>query len=130
MKLHMLTPESTVRAFAEAWSQLDLDRVVGLLHPDIVYHNIPLAPLVGKMTVETYLRSAGPFDSCRWTLREIAVTGDRVLTERVDEMVVRGSRIVLPVMGVFVVDSGLICEWRDYFDLASYREQWPQGAFQ
>ena len=92
-------PSDTVRAFADAWSRLDLDRVIGLLHPDICYHNIPLEPLSGKDEVEAYLRAAGPFEWCRWTLREIAATGDRVLTERVDEMVVRGTKIVLPVMG-------------------------------
>ena len=128
MELHLPTPEATVRAFAEAWSQLDLDRVIGLLHPDILYHNIPLTQLLGKLKVEAYLRSAGPFQSCRWTLREIAVTGNRVLTERIDEMVVHGCPIVLPVMGVFAVDGGLICEWRDYFDLATYRAQWPKEA--
>ena len=121
-------PSDTVRAFADAWSRLDLDRVIGLLHPGICYHNIPLEPLSGKYEVEAYLRAAGPFEWCRWTLREIAPTGDRVLTERVDEMVVRGTKIVLPVMGVFVVREGLISEWRDYFDLASYRAQWPQEA--
>lgn len=120
------TAIGTVRTFADAWTRLDFNEIAGLLHPDICYHNIPLEPLSGKAVVEAYLRSAGPFESCRWTLREIAVTGDRVLTERVDEMVVRGTRIVLPVMGVFVVDRGLISEWRDYFDLASYRAQWPQ----
>ena len=124
------TPEETVRAFADAWSRLDLDRVAGMLHPDIIYHNVPLDPLFGKEAVEHYLRSSGPFDWCRWTLLAVAVSGNRVLTERVDEMVVRGAPIALPVMGIFSVDRGLIYEWRDYFDLASYRAQWPQEAAQ
>jgi limonene-1,2-epoxide hydrolase len=119
------TPEATVRAFAAGWSDLDFDRIADLLHPDIHYHNIPMTPLSGKAQVEAYLRSAGPFESCRWILRELAVSGDRVLTERVDEMVVRGTSIVLPVMGVFVIERGRIIAWRDYFDLASYRSQWP-----
>lgn len=130
MDARSATAIGTVRAFADAWTRLDFNEIAALLHPDIHYHNIPLKPLSGKPEVEAYLRSAGPFESCRWTLREIAVTGDRVLTERVDEMVVRGTRIVLPVMGVFVVDRGLISEWRDYFDLASYRAQWPQEVSQ
>jgi len=128
MDLRSATPVGTVRAFADAWNRLDFDEIAGLLHPDIHYHNVPLTPLSGKADVEAYLRSAGPFESCRWTLLEIAATDDRVLTERVDEMVVRGTRVVLPVMGVFVIRDGLISEWRDYFDLASYRAQWPQEA--
>ncbi len=124
----LLPPEETVRSFAQAWSRLDLDQVIGMLHPDIRYHNIPLEPLSGKVAVGHYLRGSGPFDSCRWTLLAIASTGERVLTERIDEMVVRGARITLPVMGIFVVSRGLIREWRDYFDLSSYRAQWPQES--
>jgi limonene-1,2-epoxide hydrolase len=52
-----------------------------------------------------------------------------VLTERIDHLVVRGTSITLPIMGVFDVQDGLIAEWRDYFDLASYRAQLPtRGA--
>ena len=119
------SPRDTVFAFVAAWNRLDLDAVVALLSPGIDYHNIPLAPLAGRDAVEAYLRSAGPFESCEWRILSIAVSGAKVLTERVDEMVVDGTRIVLPVMGVFEVEDGLIRRWRDYFDLASYRAQWP-----
>lgn len=119
------TPESVVAAFAQAWDRLDMDAVIALLSPDIVYHNMPLVPLRGRPAVEAYLRSVGPFDRCTWHLLALASSGRLVLTERRDELVVRGKLIVLPVMGIFEVDDGLISGWRDYFDLASYREQWP-----
>jgi limonene-1,2-epoxide hydrolase len=119
-------PLDIVTAFVGAWNRLDLDTVVGLLSPDIEYHNMPLARLAGRDAVEAYLRSAGPFESCEWRIRSIAASGCKVLTERVDELVVAGTRISLPVMGVFEVEDGLIRRWRDYFDLASYRAQWPQ----
>jgi limonene-1,2-epoxide hydrolase len=115
----------TVVAFCDAWSRLDMDRVIAMLSPEIEYHNVPLKPLTGKAEVERYLRSVGPFDSCEWELLSIAENGDRVLTERVDRMVIGGASISLPVMGVFEVDGGTIRRWRDYFDLASYRAQWP-----
>lgn len=120
-----MEPAATVTAFAAAWSRLDLDRVVALLAPDIEYHNMPVEPIDGKAAVEAYLRSAGPFDSCTWHILALAASGSRVLTERIDELVVRGKNIVLPVMGIFEVEAGLIRRWRDYFDLASYRAQWP-----
>jgi limonene-1,2-epoxide hydrolase len=119
------TPERVVVTFAQAWDRLDMDAIVELLSPDVVYHNMPLAPLRGRDAVEAYLRSVGPIDSCSWRLLALATSGRKVLTERVDELVVRGKRIVLPVMGIFEVADGLIREWRDYFDLASYRAQWP-----
>ena len=40
-------------------------------------------------------------------------------------MVVGATRIALPVNRVFELRDGLIAAWRDYFDLSSYRAQWP-----
>lgn len=50
----------------------------------------------------------------------VAVTGDKVLTERIDHLRdADGSTIgAFPVMGIFVVEDGKIAEWRDYFDSA------------
>ena len=120
-----LEPEPVVRAFVGAWNRLDMDTVMALLSPDIEYHNIPLAPISGKTEVERYLRSVGPFEWCEWRILTLAVSGQAVLTERVDAFTVQGVSIVLPIMGVFKVEGGLIRRWRDYFDLASYRAQWP-----
>lgn len=118
-----LTPETVVRLFIEAWSGPDFDRICALLGEDVAYHNIPMEPLFGKATVEAYLRSAGPFEESEWELLHIATSDDRVLTERVDRMVLGGKPIALPLMGIFRVSAGLIREWRDYFDLAMYRAQ-------
>lgn len=120
-----LGPESVVRAFVDAWNRLDMDAVGALFSPHIEYHNIPLAPITGKAEVNRYLRSVGPFETCEWRILTLAVSGQAVLTERIDAFTVRGRSIVLPVMGVFEVEGGLIRRWRDYFDLASYRAQWP-----
>ncbi len=116
-------PETVVRNFVEAWHGPDLDRVCALLGKDIIYHNIPMDRLEGKAAVETYLRTAGPFEESVWDLLHIAVNGAHVLTERIDRMVVGGKTIALPLMGIFRVSGGLIREWRDYFDLAMYRAQ-------
>ena len=118
-------PAQVVRAFVDAWNRLDMDGVAALLAPDIDYHNMPMEPIAGKAAVERYLRSVGPFDSCDWRIVSMAVTGNTVLTERVDAFVVDGTPIALPLMGVFEIEDRLIRRWRDYFDLASYRAQWP-----
>jgi limonene-1,2-epoxide hydrolase len=114
-----------VLRFCAAWDRLDMDSVVALLGDDIVYHNIPVEPLIGKAAVEAYLRAAGPFDSCRWELVAIAANGGTVLTERVDRFIIKDQAIALPVSGTFEVADGRIIKWRDYFDLASYRAQLP-----
>jgi limonene-1,2-epoxide hydrolase len=119
------SPAAIVRAFADAWDRLDFATILALLAPGIRYENGPLPVLVGHRAVGDYLQGAGPFEACRWDLISIAENGTRVLTERVDHLWVRGKAIRLPVMGVFDVQQGLILHWRDYFDLASYRAQWP-----
>lgn len=120
-----LEPEMVVRAFVGAWNRLDLDGVLALLTDDVVYHNIPLEPISGRTEVEAYLRSVGPFDTCDWQILNLAVSGNAVLTERIDAFTVDQTPISLPIMGVFEIEMGLIRRWRDYFDLASYRAQWP-----
>lgn len=111
--------------FCAAWDRLDFDAIAASLANDIEYHNIPLEPLHGRAEVDRYLRAAGPFESCAWEIVSIAANGNRVLTERIDRFTVAGTPIALPVMGTFEIEDGLIRRWRDYFDLASYRAQWP-----
>jgi limonene-1,2-epoxide hydrolase len=122
-----MTPTDVVLAYCAAWGRLDMDAAMALLHPQIDYHNIPMAPLAGKAAVEAYLRGAAArMEACDWEVLAVAAAGARVLTERVDRMTVRGHAITLPIMGIFEVEDGLIRRWRDYFDLASYRAQWPR----
>ncbi|MGH2900752.1 MAG: limonene-1,2-epoxide hydrolase family protein, partial [Solirubrobacteraceae bacterium] len=49
----------------------------------------------------------------------IASSGDRVFTERVDRFVMGEKRFDLPVNGVFELRGGKIVSFRDYFDLAT-----------
>jgi len=113
-----MSPEETVKAFVAAWSALDEERIYGLLAEDVVYHNIPLAPVTGLEAVRAYL-AAWPVDECEWELVNIAARGDVVLTERVDRFRRGADRIVVPVMGAFEVRDGRIVQWRDYFDLGA-----------
>jgi len=39
--------EQVVRTFVDAWNALDWERIYALMAPDIVYHNMPLRPVVG-----------------------------------------------------------------------------------
>ncbi|AXU20915.1 limonene-1,2-epoxide hydrolase (plasmid) [Novosphingobium sp. THN1] len=118
-----MSPLECVLSFCSAWTGPDLDRVIAHLAPDITYHNIPMEPLSGLAAVERYLRGVGPLTDSAWEVRHAAANGDHVLTERIDRMTIGGARVELPLMGVFRVRDNLICEWRDYFDLASYRAQ-------
>ena len=112
-----------VEAFVAAWNRMDFDAVIDTLSEDVVYHNIPMQPLHGRDAVQSYLEKAWRFDSVDWQLLNIAADGSVVLTERIDDFVIDGQPVSLPVMGAFEVADGRITAWRDYFDLASYRTQ-------
>lgn len=118
-----MTPIEVVRSFVAAWNANDLERILAHLHEQVVYHNIPMAPVHGRAAVRTYLEAIGGFDWIDWKLHAIAADGARVLTERSDDFGLRGRSISLPIMGIFEIEDGLIRAWRDYFDLASYRAQ-------
>ena len=95
---------------------------------DAVYHNIPLAPVVGpdqiKATIEGF---SGGVESIEFRLDAIAANGSTVLTERLDIFTFANGRIDLPVMGTFEVRDGKIAAWRDYFDMAMFLNQMPTG---
>ena len=61
-------PIDVVRRFCAAWGTEDLDTIVGFFTDDAVYHNIPLAPVVGpdqiKATIEGF---SGGVESIEFT---------------------------------------------------------------
>ena len=59
-------------------------------------------------------------------LLNIAADDPVVLTERIDRFTVDGTSIALEIMGVFEIADGRIHRWCNYFDLTSYRAQWPK----
>ncbi len=120
------SPAAIVRSFIAAWNANDLDRVVAHLHPDVCYHNMPVEPIRGREAVRSYLFGKGGFEWVDWKLLALAESGDKVLTERVDDFGLGGRDISLPLMGIFEIESGLIRAWRDYFDLGMYRRQLDQ----
>lgn len=117
------SPVGVVLGFLNAWNQCDLDAVVSHFHEDILYHNIPMTPLRGKAEAEAFVRGIEGLESCRWELVNAAANGNVVLTERVDNFVINGNTVSIPVMGTFEIEGGKIRRWRDYFDLADFQTQ-------
>jgi limonene-1,2-epoxide hydrolase len=111
-----------IRRFIAAWSRIDIDELVGFLSEDVIYHNMPIAPVQGRDTVRQFLAGfAGDWAETQWDLLNLAVAGNVVFTERVDRTVTKGGKeIVLPCCGVFELEGGKIKVWRDYFDMATY----------
>lgn len=111
-----------IRQFVAAWARLDVDELVSYLTEDVLYHNMPIAPVQGREVVRKFLgQFMANWAETEWDLINLAVAGDIVFTERVDRTLTKdGKQIDLPCCGVFVMENGKIKVWRDYFDLGTF----------
>jgi limonene-1,2-epoxide hydrolase len=115
-----------VRRFCAAWSDGDLDTIIGYFADDAVYHNIPVAPVTGREAIRSTIAGfTASVEGVEFRLLNIAGAGNVVLTERVDVFHFPGSTLELPVMGTFEVAGDRISAWRDYFDLNQFMSQLP-----
>jgi limonene-1,2-epoxide hydrolase len=117
-------PIDIVTRFCKTWESVDIGALMDFFADDAVYHNIPLAPVVGKDAIRTTIDgfTAG-VDRIEFEVLAIAANGNTVLTERVDRFVRPDKTMELPVMGTFEVVDGKIAAWRDYFDLQQFMSQ-------
>ena len=122
----MSTPTQVVQEFCAAFATKDVDTISSLLADDVVYHNVGMAPAVGKdasvAMIQGFLDMA---EKMTFDIHRIAVNGDSVLTERTDTFTINGADSPVAVMGAFDLRDGKIAAWRDYFDLQSFLGQMP-----
>ena len=130
----MESPIEIVRRFCAAWSDnVGVAGLVAFFTDDAVYHNIPMAPVIGREAIadniDTFIRPGAPgIESIQFRVLHIAANGPVVMTERVDVFTLPNKAIELPVMGTFEVRDGKIAAWRDYFDLNQYMNQLAGAA--
>ena len=114
----MSTPEEVVQEFCAAFATKDVDTIASLLADDVVYHNVGMAPAVGKEAsiamIQGFLDMA---EKMTFRIHRIAANGDSVLTERTDTFTINGADSPVAVMGSFDLRDGKIVAWRDYFDM-------------
>ena len=114
----MSTPEEVVQEFCAAFATKDVDTISKLLADDVVYHNVGMAPAVGKEAsiamIQGFLDMA---EKMTFEIHRIATNGDSVLTERTDTFTINGADSPVAVMGSFDLRDGKIVAWRDYFDM-------------
>jgi limonene-1,2-epoxide hydrolase len=113
-----MSADNVVRELCAAINRKDLAAVEALMDEHVVYHNIGTEPTVGREASVAAVKSQFEMlDQIVFRLRNLAVDGDVVLTERVDEITANGITAPVPVMGTFEVRDGRIVQWRDYFDI-------------
>jgi limonene-1,2-epoxide hydrolase len=125
-----MTPRQTVEAFIGHWNACDIDAMLALCADDIVYHNIPMEPVMGttqmRAMVEGFLVNIA---ACDWRTHAIAENGNVVLTERTDGFTFKdGRHAAIRVMGTFELGpDGRITAWRDYFDMLEFQREFAGG---
>ena len=118
----MESPMEVVRRFCAAWSDnIGATELAAFFTDDAVYHNIPLAPVIGRgaiaSTIASFIRPGAPgIEAIDFRVVNIAANGPVVMTERVDVFKLPNKSFELQVMGTFEVSDGKIKAWRDYFD--------------
>jgi len=119
------TNEATVLAFWSAWAAKDEAAILSFFDEGATWHNIPVAPAIGrnaiKLLVDNFLSI---FTAVNIETVTMASFGTSVHTERIDHFnVINGKVVALPVAGILSFKNGLICQWNDYFDLATFEAQ-------
>lgn len=121
----MGTHTDTLHRFFAAWSKHDIDTVLTLVHPDVVYQNMPFPDVIrGREGVRAFAtRFARGMTDVRIEIRNVVEQGDVLMHEGWESYDRGGRRITLPYAGVFEFRDGLILGWRDYFDWQSLERQ-------
>lgn len=124
-----MTEVEVVRAFLGALEAGDVDGMLGLADPAIVYQNVPLPPARGLAAFERQMRWADRnLDGFEAHIHNIAADGPVVLTERTDVLVKGRVRAEFWVCGTFEVRDGRVALWRDRFDYADLTVAFVRGA--
>jgi limonene-1,2-epoxide hydrolase len=113
-------PAAVVREFLRALEDLDVDRGLALVGPEILYHNKGLPPARGLAAFERQLRALARYATAfEARVHNLAAEGPIVLTERTDVIEIGRFRSEFWVCGTFEVRDGRIVVWRDYFDFVN-----------
>jgi limonene-1,2-epoxide hydrolase len=120
-----MNPEKAVRDFCSAVARSKSADLLSFFSADAVYHNIPLDPVKGREAIRaTLAQFLDPSSYVEFRILALAVTGNKVLTERIDRFTMNGKPVEIPVMGAFeVAADGHITAWRDYFDMQRFMKQ-------
>ena len=116
-----MTEIEVVTQFIDMQVAGDAEGMTSFLSDNVFVHYKPMEPVHSK---EEWKQRMMAYDASEGFKVEILnIVGDgngNVLTERVDSFRKKGVWIDVPIMGAFTVRDGLIVNWREYYDLATF----------
>lgn len=128
------TAQDVVVAFLKAW---ETDGFVPAferyLDPQALWQNTGFPDCKGReayMNLLHYYQQFSQMPFARVEMKNLAVAGNVVLTERIDHLYNqdRNRRHSAHIMGTFVVENGLIQRYSDYFDAGQFKDMIQQAA--
>lgn len=112
-----MDPEQVVLAELKAWEKRDVDEIVSYFSPDATWSD-PNGTFRGAAEIRKAVAEyVGRMERAEMEIVNIAVTGNVVLTERIDRFSYDGRKIAQPLMGAFEVADGKITAWCDYYNM-------------
>jgi limonene-1,2-epoxide hydrolase len=117
-----ITPAAQlIDQFMSTWERGDVDEMLDYFTDDAVYHNIPMAPAVGKPAIRELLSQfLGAMEGLQAVVHRQVADGNIVMHERTDHFSLGPRPMSLQICGVFEVVDGRINAWRDYFDMTPF----------
>jgi limonene-1,2-epoxide hydrolase len=122
-----MTSKSAVSVAEEmvtAWNNLDVDQIIDTFAEDGVLHSVMIEPIKGRKALREHLSGllAGA-TRLELRLKNVAVVGNTVFLERVDDFDYKGLHGAIPVVGVMEISDGKVQIWREYYDRASLMKE-------
>jgi limonene-1,2-epoxide hydrolase len=113
-----MTPEEVVRRLIGAFESLDVDQIMAYFAEDATFlPGFSFPTFAGRREIRKAIEEFSKhMTKCDVEVVNLAVSGNVVLTERVDRFTYQsGKAVEAPGMGAFEVSGDTITAWRDYF---------------
>ena len=120
------SPESVVRNFLAAFTDRNVDELVGFFSDDAVFDCGPRGVHRGKEAIRSELEAelAMAFESIKIDVNSLVANGGIVMMEGIENYIIGGKPFFMETIGAFDINpDGLITRWRYSYDLKPLRDQ-------
>ena len=119
----MGTNAEQIVLWATSWPELGLPPAAAdFFTADAVYENVPVqgSEVRGATAIgETLVMFRSMFERIEVDVTAVAEEGDLVMVERTERYILLdGVTLEIDVIGAFELRDGMLCAWRDYWEVA------------
>jgi len=124
--------ESVVRKFLAAFTDRNVDELVGFFSDDAVFIDGPRGVHRGKEAIRSEFEAelAMGFESIKIEVNSLVANGGIVMMEGVENYIIGGKPFSMETIGAFDINpDGLITRWRYSYELKSLTDQIEAEGF-